>query len=124
MTNYYYNESTKGFYIEGVNTPPINSVVLTKEQYDSAYADINSGKELYLDAGVLKSRSKATVVPSWDFMRAKRDGLLTDSDWTQMPDSPLASDKKTAWATYRQSLRDIPKNFINTTDVVWPTPPA
>lgn len=40
--------------------------------------------------------------------REKRNGLLRESDWTQMPDSPLTSEKKTEWATYRQSLRDLP----------------
>jgi hypothetical protein len=38
-------------------------------------------------------------------VRAKRNQLLTDSDWTQLSDSPV---DKTAWATYRQQLRDLP----------------
>lgn len=46
--------------------------------------------------------------------RAKRNQLLADSDWTQMNDSPLTNELKTAWATYRQSLRDI------TADESWP----
>lgn len=33
--------------------------------------------------------------------------VLKDSDWTQLPDSPLSSEKKTEWATYRQAWRDI-----------------
>ena len=33
--------------------------------------------------------------------------LLSGSDWTQLPDSPLSSTKKAEWATYRQSLRDL-----------------
>ena len=40
--------------------------------------------------------------------RATRNQLLVDSDWTQMPDSPLADEAKTSWATYRASLRDLP----------------
>ena len=36
--------------------------------------------------------------------RIERDELLKESDWTQTSDSPLTSDKKTEWATYRQSL--------------------
>ena len=39
-------------------------------------------------------------------VRAKRDQLLKDSDWTQLPDSPA---DKEAWATYRQALRDLPE---------------
>lgn len=40
-------------------------------------------------------------------MRKERDSLLADTDWTQMNDSPLSNEDKTAWATYRQELRDI-----------------
>ena len=57
-------------------------------------------------------------------VRAERDKKLTDTDWTQMADSPLASDKKTEWATYRQSLRDLPtaSGFPHT--MTWPTEPG
>ena len=57
-------------------------------------------------------------------VRAERDQKLTASDWTQMADSPLASDKKTEWATYRQSLRDLPtaSGFPHT--MTWPEEPG
>ena len=45
-----------------------------------------------------------------DAVRHHRDMLLMESDWTQMPDSPLSDSKKAEWATYRQKLRDITKN--------------
>ena len=37
-------------------------------------------------------------------VRAKRDALLTDSDWTQLPDANVDKDE---WAKYRQALRDM-----------------
>jgi len=37
----------------------------------------------------------------------KKLTILRDTDWTQMPDSPLTTEKKAEWATYRQALRDI-----------------
>ncbi len=41
--------------------------------------------------------------------RIERDQLLKDSDWTQLADKGGLSDSKvTEWATYRQSLRDLP----------------
>ena len=43
-------------------------------------------------------------------VRHHRDMLLMESDWTQMPDSPLSDSKKAECATYRQKLRDITKN--------------
>ena len=40
--------------------------------------------------------------------RSERNRLLTETDWTQVSDSPLSSDKKTEWANYRKALRDLP----------------
>lgn len=55
--------------------------------------------------------------------RAKRDILLSDSDWTQLTDSQLTDAKKTEWATYRQSLRDVPSQSSFPTTITWPTKP-
>ena len=41
-------------------------------------------------------------------MREIRNGLLIDSDWTQVADSPV---DRQAWATYRQALRDFPATW-------------
>ena len=57
-------------------------------------------------------------------VRAERDQKLTASDWTQMPDSPLTSDKKTEWATYRTSLRDLPSASGFPHTMTWPTEPS
>jgi len=59
----------------------------------------------------------------WAALRARRNALLAACDWTQLPDSPLAADKKTAWATYRQALRDLPEKTTDPANPVWPTPP-
>ncbi len=55
-------------------------------------------------------------------IRTERDAKLTESDWTQVADAPVA---QAAWATYRQALRDIPThaNFPNLTETDWPTKP-
>lgn len=61
-----------------------------------------------------------------EILRLKRDALLTESDWTQVNDSPLSDTKKAEWATYRQELRDLPSSHQSTTnfdDVVFPTQP-
>lgn len=51
----------------------------------------------------------------------KRAKLLQASDWTQLPDVPLAT--KEAWATYRQALRDITEQPGYPLEVVWPVAP-
>lgn len=55
--------------------------------------------------------------------RSERNELLAASDWTQMPDSPLSDADKTAWATYRAALRDVPSQSGFPGNIVWPTPP-
>lgn len=68
-----------------------------------------------------------TDLVTLSYLRDMRDDLLQESDWTQMPDSPLSDAKKTEWATYRQALRDLPSSYTNSdtiADIVWPTQPS
>lgn len=51
----------------------------------------------------------------------QRAGLLLETDWTQLPDVPLAT--KTAWATYRQQLRDITDQPNYPFEIEWPESP-
>ena len=54
--------------------------------------------------------------------RKLRSEKLADSDWTQLPDVPL--DTKSAWATYRQALRDITQQPGYPTQIDWPVEPT
>ena len=51
--------------------------------------------------------------------RSKRNNLLTKSDWTQLPNNPLTSEKQEEWAVYRQQLRDM----LETIPYAFPTAP-
>ncbi len=56
-----------------------------------------------------------------------RDFQLAGSDWTQLPDSPLTDEEKSAWAKYRQELRDLPDTKGKETQPFtenWPVAPA
>jgi hypothetical protein len=53
----------------------------------------------------------------------KRQRLLYASDWTQIPNGPLTAEQQTAWATYRQELRDVPQQSGYPYNVVWPVAP-
>lgn len=55
--------------------------------------------------------------------REKRDQLLRDCDWTQIPDSPLSESEKESWKTYRQELRDVPQQRGFPEYVDWPEEP-
>ena len=54
-------------------------------------------------------------------IRGQRNQLLKDCDWTQIADSTA---DKTAWATYRQTLRDLPATITEPrTFADWPHSP-
>lgn len=65
----------------------------------------------------------AVILSKWNSIRLKRDSLISETDWTQMPDAPLADGKKAEFVTYRQVLRDIPQNVGDPDSVVWPAKP-
>ena len=58
--------------------------------------------------------------------RERRGEALQETDWTQVPDSPLTDSKKAEWRTYRQALRDLPtnSNWPELEESDWPTPPT
>ena len=59
-------------------------------------------------------------------VRNVRNTLLSKSDWTQMPDSPLSEDDKLDWQIYREELRSlsfVQDNISNVKDVDWPKEP-
>lgn len=59
-------------------------------------------------------------IQSYEIVK-KRNQLLLETDWTQLPDVPLET--KDAWASYRQALRDVPEQSGYPFDIVWPQPP-
>jgi hypothetical protein len=61
---------------------------------------------------------------AWIVLRNRRNGYLTDSDWTQTLDAPLSDTKKAEWATYRQTLRDLPSNTSDPSNPNFPDKPS
>jgi hypothetical protein len=52
--------------------------------------------------------------------RATRNDLLSSSDWTQVSDAPA---NKSAWASYRVLLRNVPAQSGFPDEITWPTAP-
>jgi hypothetical protein len=65
--------------------------------------------------------SAEEIEQAWNQLRVKRFGLLSVSDWTQLPDVPLET--KNAWSNYRQELRNITNQPGAPFEVTWPTKP-
>lgn len=57
-------------------------------------------------------------------VRAQRDELLADTDWTQVLDAPIDAQSREAYRVYRQALRDVPEQEGFPAAVVWPELPA
>ena len=64
-----------------------------------------------------------TETLTWDSIRATRDQILRDTDWTMTTGATV---DQAQWAAYRQVIRDIPQTYKDKTpdDVVWPTQPS
>jgi hypothetical protein len=146
MIDYYYADEDGAIYTTGTTTQTAFEQLPGNPKIGSASVDLN-----YEAAGVLRAytpeqltrRQELPSEPSkWSnaimdwvsrlsdvqrharaatAVRSSRDALLQQSDWTQLPDVPLAT--KSAWAEYRQALRSITSQAGFPTDVVWPTPP-
>lgn len=70
-------------------------------------------------------KSVSAVPPSierqWMDVRRRRDAMLSECDWTQLPD--VAESTRAAWVPYRQALRDL-TSAASPADVVWPVAPG
>ena len=71
-----------------------------------------------------KTENELSLIDQWASLRQLRDELLTKSDFTQFPDSPLTDSKKAERATYRQQLRDLPANTSDPSSPNYPSPPS
>lgn len=69
-------------------------------------------------------KDKVVSDAKWKVIREKRDPLMRETDWTQMPDAQLTDEKKAEFTVYRQTLRDIPQTYSDPDAVVWPEKPT
>lgn len=58
---------------------------------------------------------------TWTDIKIKRDCLLKDCDWSDLPNTPVKN--KPAWLRYRQQLRDLPQQYNTPQEVIWPDKP-
>ena len=70
------------------------------------------------------AKVQAKIQQAWTALRTQRNQLLAASDYPQLQDAHLSAEKKSAWFTYRQSLRDLPENATDPTQVTWPVSPS
>ena len=57
-------------------------------------------------------------------VRAKRDSLISETDYLLASDYPISAEDLEAVKVYRQALRDVPQQEGFPFDVVWPDLPV
>ena len=88
---------------------------VTAEQLNGAWVEKWVATDVSAEEIAQRTENQANNV------RAERNQKLSQSDWTQGKD--IADDVSTAWATYRQALRDVPAQAGFPWTVTWPTQP-
>jgi len=87
--------------------------------------ETNTDYQEYLEWVAEGNTAEAADVDTltWDSIRATRDQILRDTDWTMTTGATV---DQAQWAAYRQNLRDLPQTYKDKTpdDVVWPTQPS
>ena len=108
---------------------------LTKQELHFSYD--NSGIVTFLNdfsnnptqEAITKKTDELYALLPLKELRAERNILLSETDWTQSRDLTLEDDDK--WVSYRQSLRDLPSDCSgviydtagNLTNVAYPVKP-
>jgi len=71
---------------------------------------------------IAEIEAQQALVPALQMeqLRAKRNQLLTETDYLALADSTLTDEMR----DYRQALRDLPANTVDPANPVWPVKPG
>lgn len=105
-----------GVHKKQIVTPPYHDPATQHLEEGPAVLVDGVWTQNYIVSDLGADASAEKVGAQWDVVRAERNKLLADCDWTQLPD---ASADAAAWAVYRQALRDITSQ-ANPFNIVWP----
>jgi hypothetical protein len=117
LTETVLNELGADVVLEGTQAQPTRYQIAFRDgvqEIDGKWFTKYSVSDLDADGIAAKDAEQAKSV------RAERNSLIAECDWTQVEDSPV---DKAAWATYRQELRDLTLQEGFPFDVTYPTKP-
>jgi hypothetical protein len=122
----FFTAQTRKIEIEGPGGT--NTVTVRKLTYGEQQAVISASTSVDMtggtDANIKIDPAKLTEKIATE-ARAERDRLLADSDKHTLADrwAAMSAAQQTAWATYRQALRDVPEQPGFPQSIQWPIKP-
>ena len=93
--------------------------VLRGDELEWLSTDIEQPTDAEIEAEVARLQEEQPAKEA----RAKRDRLLTESDWVTIRATDTGDPVPTEWLDYRQSLRDITEQTGFPDNVEWPQEP-
>lgn len=125
---WFWSPSSKGFFCDAIHGAiPDDAVEISAEEH----ADLLNGQatgKLIVAGDDGRPTLRDPLPPGFESLasraRAARDALLKKSDWTQIPDAPLAPSQRADWGAYRKALRELPQQDGFPASIQWPEQPA
>jgi len=99
-------------------TPPQETHIFNLER--TAVLKDGIWVEKWIETPATLEQIKERTTASSNDVRLKRNQLLVDCDWTQLPDAPVNANE---WSIYRQTLRDVTAQAGFPWKVNWPSAP-
>lgn len=127
----FYSKSTGGFYDTAIHGDKIPSDATEESTWSLTHQELLDGQSLGKvissdDSGnpILVDPPAPTDAQLAALERAKRDQLITETDYLLMPDYPITAEKLALVKEYRQLLRDITEQAGFPTEIDWPQMPT
>ena len=133
------SEETTGEEVTESEETPVEEVPVVKEPEPEVFVLYKTNAEdwlrHYVNGNTLCFTNKPIppepVPPTEEEIRAqleadarrRRDSLISETDWTQVLDSPISAECREAFRVYRQALRDVPQQENFPYDIIWPEKP-
>ncbi len=108
------------FHGDGSN-PQLPEGHMAVEVGPELYAHPDSGL-LFVEGRVQARAGGQSPEKAWDELRTRRNQMLFQTDWTQLPDVP--DEIRAAYVPYRKALRELPASTADPANPTWPEAPA
>lgn len=79
---------------------------MTKHIVNDKLVDMNEAEQKAYDERTAENERLA-VPRALEILRGRRNFLLQECDWTDLPNAVLTDQKKSEWKSYRTKLRDL-----------------